>query len=641
MNESGLISISEILDNIYQYFKLKKITEKEFLKFPKLPTKLSEIQRYESSAILEEDLTELKRVIAKRRRKDGDEAIEYQLNFFNELIENYKKAKLLSVYYSDNLKISDEIIEQSNVKNQNLFIIFSDIRDFTTISEALDADEVAFFLSEYFKKVFELTKSLGIEIDKIIGDAYLALTDSERSIAYFVVQINNVIKMFNEHFQSNPTPKHEEINTKLQNKTGFRKGLQIRSGIGIHYGKLIKGDIGTTDRADHTVIGDTVNVAARIEGLTKIYMNEDDLSLKLYSFEVIEKLSPWIINKVKQLDKVEQRWREQLTTINDLTNPIEDENLNELRLTMLNEQNMKMFREIIGFSIKGKKHSIRIFTDYPYDKKFAPHYKLYTDAIKRYHMGGNSMFTAYQSLISISEKVLNDKVVNNALNSVAQHLSEHFFDLCKQKIKREQKTTSQSYSKAVVHLKFGNFHKAMANFIDFLDYKYQDNLVELKDVTGQYMTLLNELADKLDYKNALMLLTKFSEIYAMLENLVSSYFHLLNEVEGYDEFINKVEDKIDSWKKLILKVKHRYKDRLKIIPIILLYSRMFNKHCNDQELYHPIISDWEDEVLQKNEENKDLTSLNIEEVINAIKLSRYKVNKKTRELLKYQLFVVV
>lgn len=143
-------------------------------------------------------------------------------------------------------------------RTQNVAVMFCDIRDFTTLTEKLSPSEVVAFLSQYHTRMVEVIFRFGGTIDKFIGDAIMVTfgtpdpndDDAVRSVRAGL-----------------------EMNTALDdlNVDRERIGLpEIRHGIGIHFGPVIAGNIGTNDRLEYTVIGDTVNVASRIQDTCKI-----------------------------------------------------------------------------------------------------------------------------------------------------------------------------------------------------------------------------------------------------------------------------------------------------------------------------------------------------------------------------------
>jgi signal transduction histidine kinase/class 3 adenylate cyclase/DNA-binding NarL/FixJ family response regulator len=132
-------------------------------------------------------------------------------------------------------------------------ILFSDIRSFTTITENLSAEESFELLNEYLKHITPAISHNNGFIDKYIGDAVMAL---------FHIKAEDAIKAAIEA-QRNLTAYNEE--RKLKRKD------EIHIGIGIHTGPLMMGTIGVEDRMDGTVISDAVNLASRLEELNKHY----------------------------------------------------------------------------------------------------------------------------------------------------------------------------------------------------------------------------------------------------------------------------------------------------------------------------------------------------------------------------------
>jgi len=130
-------------------------------------------------------------------------------------------------------------------------ILFCDIRSFTDLSEKMTPNDNFQFINEYLSRVGPLIRSHGGFIDKYIGDAIMALfPDNVESAIDSAISIQKEVKKFNEsRFE--------------------KKETLIHIGIGIHTGNLMLGTVGEENRMDTTVISDAVNLASRLEGLTK------------------------------------------------------------------------------------------------------------------------------------------------------------------------------------------------------------------------------------------------------------------------------------------------------------------------------------------------------------------------------------
>jgi len=136
---------------------------------------------------------------------------------------------------------------------KEMTVLFSDIRSFTTISEAMTPQENFNFLNSYLRRVSPVIRAHQGFIDKYIGDAIMALfPESADDAVRAAVEMQKQVILYNLHRQlSNYAP--------------------ITIGIGLHAGTLMLGTIGEEERMESTVIADAVNLASRLEGLTKVY----------------------------------------------------------------------------------------------------------------------------------------------------------------------------------------------------------------------------------------------------------------------------------------------------------------------------------------------------------------------------------
>ena len=136
-------------------------------------------------------------------------------------------------------------------------ILFSDIRGYTQLSEKSEDEEMFHLLNEYLPEMGEAIDQNGGFVDKYIGDAIMALFDDANSDGALLaaLEMRRRLAALNARWEA-----------------AGREQLEI--GVGIHRGAVVMGTVGYSSRIDSTVIGDAVNLASRIEGLTKQYKCE-------------------------------------------------------------------------------------------------------------------------------------------------------------------------------------------------------------------------------------------------------------------------------------------------------------------------------------------------------------------------------
>ncbi len=144
-------------------------------------------------------------------------------------------------------------------RSETLTVLFCDIRGFTTFSERLDPKNLAALLNEYLGEMtVEIQKTSGT-LDKYIGDAIMAFwgapledKDHAKHAVTAAIEMQAALGKLNQSFESKSWP-------------------TIEIGIGINTGTMVVGDMGSQVRKAYTVLGDAVNLASRLEGLTKYY----------------------------------------------------------------------------------------------------------------------------------------------------------------------------------------------------------------------------------------------------------------------------------------------------------------------------------------------------------------------------------
>ncbi len=150
-------------------------------------------------------------------------------------------------------------------ERRTVTILMSDIRDFTRRTEGSNAEAIVDLLNRYLERMVAVVERYDGTVDKFIGDALMVLfgaplakeDDAERAVqAAFAMRMELA-----------------RLNGELK-RTFRKKYSPIRIGIGIHTGEVVAGSIGSANRLEYTVIGDAVNLASRIEGLTKQFKTD-------------------------------------------------------------------------------------------------------------------------------------------------------------------------------------------------------------------------------------------------------------------------------------------------------------------------------------------------------------------------------
>ena len=158
--------------------------------------------------------------------------------------------------------VMEKLLHQKNSTEgevQNVCVMFLDIRNFTTFSESRTPQEVVAYLNSLFDFMIEIVNRNHGIINKFLGDGFMAVFGAPFSNGFDARNAVNASK---------------EILQKLKEEIEAGNILPTRVGIGLHTGKAVTGNIGSSQRKEYTIIGDVVNLASRIESLNKQFNSQ-------------------------------------------------------------------------------------------------------------------------------------------------------------------------------------------------------------------------------------------------------------------------------------------------------------------------------------------------------------------------------
>lgn len=187
--------------------------------------------------------------------------------------ESRRVRNVLARYVSK--PVAEEVLKEdlslSAGVRQRVTVMFTDIRGFTSMSEELSPEEVVAFLNSYFSRMVGIVFAHEGMLDKYIGDGLMAVFGAP------IPQEDHALRAVKAALQM-----REEL-ARLNDELRSQGRSPLSIGIGLHTGECIIGNIGSADRLDYTAIGDTVNTASRIEGLTKTHGVDLLISSETYS----------------------------------------------------------------------------------------------------------------------------------------------------------------------------------------------------------------------------------------------------------------------------------------------------------------------------------------------------------------------
>jgi adenylate cyclase len=223
----------------------------------------------------------------------GAGVVSFVYDFTNETLEKLRIRRTLEAYVSKDvvrevLDNPESYLSKLGGERANVALIVTDLRGFTTISEELDSHQLVLQLNEYLSLMVDDIFSRRGSVDKFIGDAILAVwghVKSEGPAQDSILAIEAALLM--------------KESLRRLNADWTSRGLRtFEMGIGINFGEVIFGNIGSSRKMEPTVIGDAVNVTSRLEGLTKEYGRDlligegaADLAGDAFIFQFVDKVT--------------------------------------------------------------------------------------------------------------------------------------------------------------------------------------------------------------------------------------------------------------------------------------------------------------------------------------------------------------
>ncbi|MBX7066829.1 MAG: HAMP domain-containing protein [Parachlamydiales bacterium] len=195
---------------------------------------------------------------------DTDDEFEDLAKALNQMCGELQEKEKLKAGFSHYVSkhVLERIVKEKGVtklegEKRKITVLFADIRGFTHIAEQMPPEEVVKLLNEYFKVMLEIIFKHNGMLDKFIGDGIMAefgvpIDDpaQERNAISAAIEMYQHLALLRQKWKSEGKP-------------------DLDIGIGIHTGEAIVGSIGTEDRMEFTAIGDTVNIASRVQNITK------------------------------------------------------------------------------------------------------------------------------------------------------------------------------------------------------------------------------------------------------------------------------------------------------------------------------------------------------------------------------------
>jgi len=235
-------------------------------------------------------------------------------------------------------------------EEKDISILFSDIRGFTTLSERLSPSQVTLLLHDYFTPVTRIIINNHGTHDKFIGDAVMCFWNAPVDVdrhQYFA------IKSALEMLDALP-----DLNKSFKEKFG----IHLAVGIGLHSGHCRVGNMGSEDIFDYTIIGDNVNLASRLESLTKFY------GVQLIVSEIMLKDCPEDIVS-QELDLVRVKGKDKPVRIYTIYSSLKEKTDDLQEEINVYNKGLKLYREM-SF-VEGEQHFNKLAASYPDQKLYS------------------------------------------------------------------------------------------------------------------------------------------------------------------------------------------------------------------------------------------------------------------------------
>lgn len=272
--------------------------------------------------------------------------------------------KAFSSYVSPD--VVDEILRDPDKlklggESKKVTLLFSDIRGFTSLSESVSPEMLVSVLNEYLSPMTQIVMEERGTLDKYIGDAVMAIFGAPLDVPDHAIRAcQAALSMLN---------KLGEIN----NEWRKRNFPSISIGIGINTGEAIVGNMGANIRFDYTAIGDSVNLASRLEGLNKLYGTEIIISKS--TRENLNSSETCFL--MRELDLVQVKGKEEPISVFELVNTFST-NANKTELIRMFTEALSTYRE--GRFREAEEKFIEILRNFPNDGPSA----LYRDRCRGY-----------------------------------------------------------------------------------------------------------------------------------------------------------------------------------------------------------------------------------------------------------------